>query len=186
MRFHLWRAGVGEPAVSDLSQLQDALNDARASLESVRKEISDEDYRMMRAFKEQVAKELASRFGDKFKAAQEAYASAVRAELLERDRIARSGENAKYPVGSKFRQWRTERWQNAKKPTGLIGIMEIITTDSLHPGNVSYRANVGDAVIRHLKKDGTPSTRYDRMSYSDNALPWDWLPDVVDPNKVEV
>ena len=98
------------------------------------------------AFEAQLSQEIADTFGDEFRAALEARDQARVAELAERDRLARTATDTPYPVGTVLVEWRRPR-------------LEVITTDSQHPGK-GYRAEVGTIVIRLLKKDGKPGARY--------------------------
>ena len=86
----------------------------------------------------------------------------------EKDRIARIGDGGAYPVGTKLYEWGPVRkFSRDIGATGKVGIFECITKDSVHAGNVAgySRASIGDFVVRELKKDGTPSSRYHRYKH---------------------
>lgn len=92
--------------------------------------------------------------------ARDAHDSAIEADAL-------SGKGSKYPVGTQMEEWGTRSMGYRRTPppavrTGVRGIIEAITRESVHPANsAAYsRAHVGSFVIRLLKKNGTPSQRY--------------------------
>lgn len=94
-------------------------------------------------------------------------------------KIASAAERAPAPVGSRFCEWSYGRSYYGK--TGVVGVLEVFTHESKHPNNRRFGlASPGDFVIRHLKKDGTPSLNYTRWSVD---CPHGWFPEGVDPNK---
>lgn len=57
--------------------------------------------------------------------------------------------------------------------TGRVGITEVITGDSVHPGNKTFgRADLGEVVLRLMKKDGKPSAHYVRSGWGGVFSGW--------------
>lgn len=68
-------------------------------------------------------------------------------------------EPREVPVGTRMEEWARKKYGDNEEPTGRKGILEIITAESVHPGNKS-NVDRGRVVIRLLKKDGKPSRDY--------------------------
>lgn len=143
--------------------------DARLAVE---REREDERSQKFRAIDE----ELRAKYGERLSALRSAEADARAALRTEEDAKARAATGTTYPVGTVLLHWKRHPYA---KPSyahdGQRGVLEIVTTDSCFPGNVSHRPSIGKEIVRLLKKDGTPSLRYDTW-FSD------WRPEGVDPN----
>jgi hypothetical protein len=76
-------------------------------------------------------------------------------------------------VSKKYHEIKYARWSGRiEGTTGRVGYTEVITGESVHPGNTSSRAALGDIVLRILKKDGTPSARYECSGYGGIFFGW--------------
>ena len=110
---------------------------------------------------------------------------------------AKTGAGCSVPLGTKMIEWgqTQQRWEAAtgpRKPTGLTGIVEVVTRTTLHGARSSYsQAKVGEFIVRYLKKDGTAGTRYELFRHPWTAkygevvnveAPHGWYPEGVDPN----
>lgn len=171
-----------------LQQLEETAIAARRALTALEVAKNDEERALIDAAKETIRKEMSAKHDP---AIRNSRAAVSAAELLlnnEKDRIARTGEGGPFPVGTKVAEWEQDRWSRKWKAPVKFGVIECITRDSLHAGNVSdwSRAKLGEFVIRHLKKDGTPSAKYtiaDRGWRDEGQkLPYGWYLDGVHPD----
>jgi hypothetical protein len=117
-------------------------------------------------------------------------AVAARSELnAALEELAVSGTNAPMPIGTRLVQWDYRGWNRVYNKTGVIGVVEAVTRNTVHPDNkAAYQlAGIGSFIIRHLKKDGSPSKKYDRWGRGSHSnmdqLPWGWYPEGVNPNQ---
>lgn len=144
--------------------------DARLAVE---RERDDERVQKFRAIDD----ELRAKYGERLSALRGAEADARAALLTEEDAKARAAAGTTYPVGTVLLHWKRHPYA---KPSythdGQRGVLEIVTTDSRFGGNISHAPTIGKEIVRLLKKDGTPSLRYDTWIS-------DWRPDGVDPNR---
>lgn len=117
--------------------------------------------------REEVEEEANRLYDDRIVAARTAYRDARIAVEEERERVALTGANAPYPLGTKLYKWElipTDRWSRTSEwKVTATGVMEAITRASEHPGNAAdySRAKIGQFVVRLYKKDGTLGARYD-------------------------
>lgn len=78
--------------------------------------------------------------------------------------------------GTELVRWATGSWYHSPGTflQDAIGIFEIVSFDSKFPENLSEysRPKVGSYIVRLLKKDGTPSLKFDKY----NHLGSNWLP----------
>jgi|SRR5882762_1845893 len=106
-------------------------------------------------------------------------------ELLKTARLehAVSTTELEYPIGTVLYEWsvseKTNRWHYKKVPwyeTGQSGVLEVITSQSIHPGNLSdySRAKIGDVVLRLHKKDGKLGSKYE-ANWVSNWGPKTWF-----------
>ena len=98
-------------------------------------------------------------------------------------KIAEAMATETYRVGLPMVKWATLRFINPPwKLTGLTGVIEVWTHDSARPGNRASVPDPGTRVVRILKRDGTPSTRFEPWNWFSEAPPYGWYPEGVDPN----
>lgn len=90
------------------------------------------------------------------------------------------------PIGGKVVEWKSKfRYTpGGFVPTGVTGVIELCTHDSKFGNNVSdySKPDIGKLFIRILKKDGTPSLKFDAKYTLGDELPYWWHPEGVDPN----
>lgn len=160
--------------------LQKAHWDAQRSHRELEREFDNKRDKLLDDFREKVDADLEAEYGARLAALRQAELDAERA--VEDERIA----NAKppHPVGTVMIGWsnksgswaRESDWQPVAK-----GIIEIVTRETVHPANTEYsRASLGDVVVRLLKKDGTPSAKYQTLGGWRSHR---WLPEGKTPPK---
>lgn len=100
--------------------------------------------------------------------------------------LAESFFDAPFPKGTRFVKWRLCSWPRQWWPEkDVAGVIEAVNFETIHP-DIGRRGEPGDYIVRFLKKDGTPSKRYERIHRGhDNkwSLPWHWYPEGTDPNR---
>ena len=147
---------------------------------------------MISAARRIIDADIAALYGDRLDAAQEAYTIAYRAHLAALEAHALTGAGCPVPLGTKLVKWeipKSRSWMRGISMKVVAhGVVEAITGQSVHPSNMAEysRAKIGAFVVRHLKKDGTPSARYDKLHWSrenDYTVLYGWHPEGVDPNK---
>jgi hypothetical protein len=116
------------------------------------------------AFLVALTAETAGLFDDRLAVARAelAAAEALADEAIEKAALA---EEREVPAGTLMEEWKTPRHTYGRGPkelTGRKGVLEIITRESVHPGNIREwsQAKVGQLVVRILKKNGEPGTSY--------------------------
>lgn len=132
------------------------------------------------AFQAALAAEEATLFGDRL-AVAEAELTAAKALSEEAIEKAALAEEREIPAGTLMEEWKIPRHTYGRGPavlTGRKGILEIITRDSVHPGNISgwSRPAVGQIVVRIIRKDGSPG-----MSYVHGYETKNWRPAAAPP-----
>lgn len=146
--------------MTKLEELRKVWNSACVELVAVR----DERSRVKRERDAAFEVELEARFGEMLRNASAAEAQAEQLFIAEQARVALEKAQAKtykVPVGSVLHEWTTKRFEKTPVWTGRRGVLEIISPESSHPGNLAYgRARIGDVVVRLLKKDGSPGQSY--------------------------
>lgn len=187
-------ANAPEADLEELRRVMDATS-------SVVRKLTDERDRQKRdrlaVEEKRIVANLEAEYGASFSEAATVARDANLAYYAALEEHAKSGAGCSVPPGTKMIEWgqTQQRWAAAtgpRKPTGLTGVVEVVTRAALHGARASYsHAEVGEFIIRHLKKDGTPGTRYDRFSRPWTAkygevvnveAPHGWYPDGVDPN----
>jgi hypothetical protein len=104
-------------------------------------------------------------------------------EAWEDAKIEQAAQDEKaLPVGTVLVEWKRSGYYGGgpSKPTGRKGVVNIWTRQSDHPGNLRWGLpEVGDRYIRVLKKDGTPSRNFEKLS------DWkaSWLPEGTEPKR---
>jgi hypothetical protein len=150
-----------------LKELQTRTLQATLDLRSIR----DERERLITAEHDTTTKRIIAEFEDRIATASEAQNTATTA--YEDARVAYTlnrGWNACYPRGTKLFEWSFKQRgysPNQKpQPTGKTAILEVFTRNSTTPGNMSPYSipNLGDVVLRYLKKNGTPSLKVERWN----------------------
>lgn len=159
---------------NNLFLLQKAKQDAEIAVRGVEAERSA----FLAKRRRDAEEEADQQFGARLDAAREMAQAARLAELAEKDRIAKTGEGAPFPLGTKLCKWENKETSRFSRKYAwekvADGVMEAFTTESDGPANLRYgAANVGDFVVRVLKKDGTPGARYERIG---DTWRGKWLP----------
>ena len=176
--------------LEELKELERIEREAENARDKTHRERGDFVRERRQAAHDAIEKEADEKFKATIEAQHQVYVAARIAADEARIEVAESFENAPYPKGTKFFVWemprysiRSQRILNKDK----AGVIEVVTRDTVHPDNkAAYRcARVGDYIIRELKKDGTPSKKYERINLGHDGkwhLPWDWYPEGVNPN----
>lgn len=140
-------------------ELLEASQAATDALRTLRDERDNKKYASMNALEAA----LKAEFGERLNALTKAASAAESAHRDEEARIRTEAAKPPFPVGTVLDRWDTPgRWAREKKPTGERGVVEIFGPDSQSPANMQHNlARTGDVVIRFVKKDGTPSLRYE-------------------------
>lgn len=85
-------------------------------------------------------------------------------------------------------EWTTSGryWDRTPRP-GRRGKLEIFTRESAVPGNLATYSQPcpGDIVMRVLKKDGTPSSRFERNGWNPDSSRRTWYPEGEKPSQQE-
>lgn len=168
--------------MTKLEQLHKAFAEADTAEENIEQQIRK--YRRVKteAFEAALKFEVEGQFGLSLHSAELKRKSAGDALREEADRVAKSGMGAKLPIGSRYAQWVKHFHSSPWKKTGIVAVVEVITSESQHPANAYYsRAKIGDTVLRLLKKDGTPGLKYARLNHGD-SIPYGWYPEGTEPN----
>ncbi len=161
--------------MANIDELQSAYNKAWSRGRELESEISRFKSEKRDAFEAALQAEVSARYGVQLRASNEAIGLAQRQLSEEKERIALTGDGAPYPLGTRLVQWEWPRWGGKPAPTKHMGIVDAITSKSEHPANVRYgRAQIGQYVVRLIKKDGTTSSKYHLWrDYMKNS----WLPE---------
>jgi hypothetical protein len=141
---------IYEAALRKEDRLHDAKSSARRAKTAVF--VAGLDRELSDTFDDQISEAQRSRLE-----AKAALDAAVEAEALAAPR--------EIPLGTIMEELATayRGLSPESRPTGKLGILELITKDSEHPQNVLYgRAVVGEVVVRQLLKDRTPGKSYVR------------------------
>jgi hypothetical protein len=159
-----------ENKMTELKRLNEASIKAQEALDHANK-VMDEEIR-------QASETIRAKYRDILRPLITANNEARIAYIAERDRAAIEEANPPYPVGTKVYEWIRLEWPNhdqPKKLSGRVGLIEVWTRDSKKPDSVGLGPYVGRVVVRFLKKDGTPSLKYEEREISK------WLPEGVKP-----
>ena len=171
--------------MSTLSALEQALRDAMRARSIAQDARSNFTSKLTEEFRAHLARELeAGGYNKRVRAATIAENEAQQAVEVERERVALSETVHPYPLGTRMVEWDYPR-RLYRAPTvqdriltGRVGVLEVITAKSEHPANKTYNlAARGELVIRILKKDGTPSKTYERVS---RTWSLQWIPEGAD------
>jgi hypothetical protein len=112
------------------------------------------------------SKTLSDLFGARQNAARTATAAAEAELKKARDEQALAQAKPIWPVGTQMAEWEylnryTQRPGTTLRATGVTGIVEIVTSTTVHPENKSYgHAYVGQTIIRINLKSGKPGKTY--------------------------
>lgn len=96
--------------------------------------------------------------------------------VAEQDRVAVLAKDAPYPMGTRLMKMMVDpntRYSRVQKqiPTGKFGVLEVVTSDTVFASNLTWRKpGIGDYIVRCLKKDGSPSLKFERFRK------WQWKP----------
>lgn len=143
----------------------------------LRKARVEEEAREMVAvdeLKKQIAARLEAKFGAEIQEVESAQRAARKAlELLE---IEESRLRLAFPEGTRYEEYRSRMFSSSTpQKTGRYAILEIATHDSLYPKG-QEAPQPGAAILRILKKDGTPSAKWDKTGWFNNWVregqPW--------------
>lgn len=108
--------------------------------------------------------------GDRLAAARLALAQA-------RVAWAQSGERTPYPLGTRVRKWRHHWGTETYTETKEVGLLEVVTDTTRHPGNRTDKAQPGDLVVRLYKAGGGLGLRYERvLPANESRLAKMWRP----------
>jgi hypothetical protein len=145
--------------------------DHERAVNALRKLESERDielHKLRDAALEKIDAEIEARFGPAVEAA--AVAAYAARSALEDARVqeAQTGKDAPYPIGTIM----------VHHPDGLRGRIEVFKQGDDYTGSDWRKPQIGAFVIRHLKKDGTPSKRLEKAFKADPKFGrQEWLPE---------
>jgi hypothetical protein len=135
-------------------------------------------------------KTLNELFGARQNAARTATAAAEAELKKARDEHALAQAKPLWPVGTQMAEWDylnryAQRPGTTLRTTGVTGVVEIVTSTTVHPENKAYgRAFVGQTIIRINLKSGKPGKNYVGVPSDANRLgSFNWRPVGVDLNE---
>lgn len=154
----------------------------QAELERVTEYRTADLRRQLDAVKAEVAASVADQYDGPIAAAAVDVIDAKAA--LDAARIAEANaDTGWYPVGTPVVEWRPPRHYEATRAYSKLGrgVVEVWGEKSLHPANMAeFRLpRPGAVVVRQLKRDGTPSTRWVALTSYTKSV---WLREGVDKN----
>lgn len=162
---------TNDTPVSDeaLQELHEAANSAVRKLNDLRRRRRDYVRTETEAAAARIEAAAAQEYDQQIAREKTLALEAVAALEDAMDRRARHGIGARLPLGAKVVKWevhsRLQDGLTTKRKTGQLGVIEMITRDSVHPkaskpGGAVMRADIGDVVIRLLLANGKPATTY--------------------------
>ena len=118
-----------------LEELKKAESEARLSLEGY-KSVAEKTRRPMIR---KVEAEIEEHFGPELRERAAKLNAAIAAVRAEEDRLAKAGNGALYPLGTRFEKWEAPGWGYERGPAEIVayGVYEIINADSEHPDNIA-------------------------------------------------
>lgn len=138
------------------------------------------------AYRDKIDAELGKEYDERTKALAIAYHTANEAFIVERDRVAVEEPDTPLPVGTKVYEWQTQfsSWHEMKpseyRLTGRVGVIEVVTSQTVFPANLRYsKPSVGSWIIRLLDKSGNPTKKFVTGigGWHGRSLPRDWCPE---------
>lgn len=162
------------------------LNAARGTKYRAKKVIEDVRRDMMYAAEKRI--DLFLNCSDDMKALALAHDRLVQieAEILDLEDKAATEREVPYPLGTMLFLWEYKStWicgqrQYEYKKAKQSGVLELITSKTQHPGNLTYKAHIGALIVRSQKKDGSNGKSY--VIYREQPRHQVWRPEGVDPN----
>lgn len=149
----------------DINELADQYKKAGEKFEAMR--LKWESRR--RELEEQARKQLSAELGDEYKKVQ---AEKIRAhdewqKELDRLNLEKAQENAPFATGTRMRKWTyRNRWtadQDSYIQSDVIGVFQVFRRGDEAPQNQRWsRPSCGDFIVRFLKKDGNPGSKFER------------------------
>jgi hypothetical protein len=124
--------------------------------------------------------QVKARFADQVNAQKEIIQNArVELEAIESQEREKVAEiNAGNPLCGQIAEEIRSRFGGREKPTGVLGVVEVFRSGDKFPANqVIGVPDVGDLVVRVLKKDGTRSIKCEVCRETELGvyqLPWSW------------
>ena len=158
-----------------LEELQNVLHEANNLKMNVEARQREREQELMAKMREQ----LDYIFGQEWRIAVDAVNKASAEYTIERNKVneQKSLESLPYPVGTKLFEWETKQWTNEFRKTNRVAVLEIYKQGDALPVNTRWsRPEVGDMVLRILKKDGTVGSKVE--VFRDYLKSW-WLPEGV-------
>ena len=170
-----------------------------SALECLNSNRSVKKRELLRAEENRIVAELEVEFGALIKEAERQHEEAKKAYRDELDRVAKSGEGATYPLGQKFVRWQSDQASryrrdavNTYTKTGETAVYEVITSESVIPGNMASYSKpiIGEYVLRLCDKKGSPGKKILRQSHywgeeEKKHIFNGWHPEGYDPNTKE-
>lgn len=108
---------------------------------------------------------LDAEFGEKLEAAEQAVFAAQKAlddaNIAEHSKAGYMG----LPVGTRLVQWKKTGppWYGPNwLQTGTVGVLEVFEHGSAKPRSKASAPSIGSFIVRHLKKDGSPSRKFNK------------------------
>jgi hypothetical protein len=147
-----------------IKDLERALNKADSDESTIKAIVSDERYGMKCDAERRIQLFLDTKYGKRLRELREVASAAQQRLTEEKERVALSGKNAPFPIGSKVVSIRSGRYASDPK-TSLYGIVEAVTRETILPDNQGRwnHPNIGSFVVRLLKADGTPSKKVEEI-----------------------
>lgn len=86
------------------------------------------------------------------------------------EQAASLDENAPYPIGTKMTREEGVGGVWSRRTETALGVLEVVTRQTEYPQNCLQRAEVGDYIVRYLKKDGKPGLKW--SGWNGGWNPW--------------
>jgi len=184
--------------IAELERERERAERARAAAAEARNEAKRAEQREI----DEAEQAIMAKHAPLIEAAELEFSAANKAWREACDAVARAQAEAWPIVGKIYVEWKSQRYrysreERSKQPTGKRAIVGVWTSGSPSPENVYHGLpSIGDLYLRVLKKDGTPSTRFERLfsywgdepegaeeRFARRLERADWYPEGVDPNR---
>lgn len=147
---------------------------------------ADRDAEIRRRY-QKIRQQVEAEYEERIDAAKAAHREAQAA--VDAAKVAAAQTQTQLPVGTRVAQW---NWHTSigghRRGQAFIvghGVIEVWTRESLRSAGIpSYNIpDPGTLVVRHLKNNGRPSTKFTRLNHA--WLPNGWYLEGVNPNEME-
>lgn len=151
--------------MTDISEKQRAFNDAQDKFLTLKNKIQDEKWEAKR----KVEAEIDERYKDERRQLYIAFSHAQNALAAEKDNKAQHPWEGHFVTAMRRpnSNWRF-------RPEPVVGIVEVVRSDTVFAKNTArYNTpNVGNVIVRRVKKDGTKSLKIWDNYYNGDLKDW--------------